>query len=224
MGEAREQLDGRFRRAWTTPGGLRAGLAGLVIAVAVLVCCGAADAALPAGQTETYVVPQTIGGFAGSITSGPDGALWFADAGSGEIYRVTTAGVFSEFPSATANVDWITSGPSGNGDLWFSDVGDGKVGEITPSGTQTEYSIDATYGGLPEAITAGPDSALWLTVDLGDSNLGAVELGSPPQPRFPTRGSRSSRSRRRTRMRSTSRRGQTGTCGSQRPTRTKSAT
>jgi virginiamycin B lyase len=37
------------------------------------------------------------------ITSGPDGALWFAEVSANQIGPITTAGVVSEYPVPTAN-------------------------------------------------------------------------------------------------------------------------
>ena len=64
------------------------------------------------------------------ITSGPDGNLWFTEAGSpGGIGRITTAGVVTEFlgggtPGFTADrvPTGITTGADGN--LWFTETGD----------------------------------------------------------------------------------------------------
>ena len=79
----------------------------------------------------------TAGGFPrrvpSSITSGPDGNLWFTDPGNHAIGRLTTGGVVTEFtqglPANTPNV--ITSGPTQplvHPD-WNRDIG-----RITPQG------------------------------------------------------------------------------------------
>ena len=52
------------------------------------------NAALKMSTTGTFT-EYSLGGThqPWDITSGPDGALWFTEAGSGEIGRITTAGV-----------------------------------------------------------------------------------------------------------------------------------
>jgi virginiamycin B lyase len=66
-----------------------------------------------------------------SITSGPDGNLWFTEWGVNKVGRVTPSGTFTEFPIPTPNSfpTAITSGPDGN--LWFTEGQGNKIGRIT---------------------------------------------------------------------------------------------
>jgi virginiamycin B lyase len=67
----------------------------------------------------------------GSITSGPDGALWFK--ATAMVGRLTTDGAFTLFPirNATNGPEAIASGPDGA--LWFTeDNANSKIGRITP--------------------------------------------------------------------------------------------
>ena len=50
-----------------------------------------------AGVVTEYPVP-TAGSYPGSITAGPDGALWFTEGAGNKIGRITTAGVITEYP------------------------------------------------------------------------------------------------------------------------------
>ena len=52
-----------------------------------------------------------------SIVAGADGALWFIEAGTNKIGRITTAGGVSEFPLPTPNsgLGGITAGPDAFG-------------------------------------------------------------------------------------------------------------
>jgi streptogramin lyase len=120
-----------------------------------------------------------------AITVGPDGALWFVGV-PGEIGRITTAGVVTEFPvpavppppgspagtqSTAATLTGITAGPDGA--LWFTGV-PGEVGRITTAGVVTEFSVTevsppagspagtTSTPATPTGITAGPDGALWF--------------------------------------------------------------
>ena len=118
----------------------------------------------------------------GSITSGPDGALWFIEmnpnaqndstALSSKIGRITLAGQISEFslPSGTY-VGTITAGPDDA--LWFtaqtsssdsqnaSSPFNSYIGRITTDGKISEFPLPPDT--LPKDITTGLDDALWFT-------------------------------------------------------------
>lgn len=66
------------------------------------------------------------------LTPGPDGALWFTDAGNSVIGRVTTGGTITTYATTTAasSPTGITVGPDGN--IWFTECATGKIGVITP--------------------------------------------------------------------------------------------
>ncbi len=105
-----------------------------------------------------------------SITTGSDGNLWFTE--NGNIGRMTPLGALSQFPSATGT--WITPGPDGA--LWFTETSQGRIGRMTTAGGFTEFTLPgnpppgAGYTQpsqeRPEAITVGPDGALWYTVQI----------------------------------------------------------
>jgi virginiamycin B lyase len=103
------------------------------------------------------------------ITAGPDGALWFTEAGANKIGRITTTGRITEYPVPTADArpSQITTGPDGA--LWFTESYANKIGRITTTGTVTEYPVP-TAGAYPTGIAAGPDGALWFT----EINVGKV--------------------------------------------------
>jgi streptogramin lyase len=89
-------------------------------------CAGTPVTCGGANITE-YPLPNAMG-YPTSITSGPDGNLWFVEQGGGKIGRITpTGGAFSEYPAIAA---YITSGPDGN--LWFTEYNTNKIGRITP--------------------------------------------------------------------------------------------
>ncbi|HTX59472.1 MAG TPA: hypothetical protein VMH02_07295 [Verrucomicrobiae bacterium] len=100
------------------------------------------------------------------IVEGPDGNLWFADAGS-RIGRITTAGVITEFTSGIAGAsDPIGIAEGSDGNLWFTQLA--SVGRITTSATVTEFSTGIVeYSGPTENtlmdIAAGSDHNLWFT-------------------------------------------------------------
>jgi streptogramin lyase len=112
----------------------------------------------------------------GSITAGPNGALWFTNA-NGSIGQITTAGKARLY--ADTDIDspaGITAGPDGA--LWFTNEGNNSIGRITTAGTVTIY----THVGLdePEEITAGPDGALWFTSYYGNQ-VGRIATAVTPE-------------------------------------------
>lgn len=98
------------------------------------------------------------------ITAGPDGNLWVAGMDSDSVFRVTTAGVITEYSAGITPASGpfgITAGPDGN--VWFTETDGNRIGKIDPNtGTVTEYSLP-TVGSRPYGITAGPDGNLWFT-------------------------------------------------------------
>jgi virginiamycin B lyase len=108
------------------------------------------------------------GDLATNITAGPDGNLWFTEAGANQIGEFNpTIHAVAEFPIPTPsqpnviNAGRITAGPDGN--IWFTEIQANKIGEINPTTHAiTEFPLPGTGGG-PTAITAGPDGNVWFT-------------------------------------------------------------
>jgi virginiamycin B lyase len=48
---------------------------------------------------KTFTIPNA--GIS-TLTSGPDGALWFSESAGNKVARITTAGFITEFPVPTA--------------------------------------------------------------------------------------------------------------------------
>jgi streptogramin lyase len=124
-----------------------------------------------------------------SITTGPDGNLWFGIYnGPDAIGRMTTAGGVTIFftPRASTNPVNITAGPDGN--LWF--IGSNSlvsyIGQITPEGDFTnEFALptDPTnqiYNSSAGSMTAGPDGNLWFTASVVGQNNGMEIVSMTP--------------------------------------------
>jgi hypothetical protein len=97
-----------------------------------------------------------------NITSGPDGALWYTDAGidgptTDVIWHMTKAGVVTSFSDPTIHqAGEITAGPDGA--MWFTNESTNSIGRIASSGAVTNFI--ATGIDFPCGITTGPDGAL----------------------------------------------------------------
>lgn len=127
------------------------------------------------GVIREYAITGTtwLGGFidpfAPTITTGPDGALWFTGVslkGGYTIGRMTTSGSTHFFqgvdPNYLANGPWaITPGPDGA--LWFT-MQNGGVGRITTAGVAARFTCAACLGHSALSIIAGPDGALWFSL------------------------------------------------------------
>jgi streptogramin lyase len=135
------------------------------------------------GKISEFSVAAS-GGNAGSLPSnsiavGPDGNIWFPDAGTppaiGMINPTTDkVSEFSAGLNAGSHPLGVAAGPDGN--VWFSDQGTTPaIGMINPtSDAITEYDIGPAplhggpAGSVPGAVAAGPDENIWFT----DSDAG----------------------------------------------------
>ncbi len=120
------------------------------------------------------------------IAAGPDGALWFTGV-PGEIGRITTAGVVTEFaiPSAPppagsppqgtgdpSQQPLIVGGP--DGDLWFAVIdssGYVSIGRITPSGAVSLFNVPGYFDAIA-GLTSGPNGNVWFTEEEDGINAG----------------------------------------------------
>ena len=153
--------------------------------------------AMPAAAAAIDEYP-IAGANPGSITGGPDGALWFTmEAGDGAIGRMTTGGVHTNtFPlppcsgsscsSSVPPVDQIVLGPNGN--LWFTMTRSNAIGQMNTAGGMAIYPID-TPDTEPEGLTVGPDGRLWFT-QAKFNGIGAIDMGGTDEDWIiPTSGS-----------------------------------
>src|SRR5262245_24955851 len=127
---------------------------------------------------NTFALP-TAGSAPSGIVDGPDGNLWFTEANTDKIGRITPSGVVTEFPIPTPGSSplGIAVGPDGN--LWFTEVNAFQVGRITTEGAITEFHLP-TASFKPISITAGPDGALWFTEMNANSPSTDLPSSQPP--------------------------------------------
>jgi virginiamycin B lyase len=132
-----------------------------------------------------FPLPDTANAGCTGITAGPDGNLWFTEAGlsgvsgsgnaMGQINPTTH--VINQFllPTPNNSPQGIALGSDGN--LWFTEPGvagvsgsGNKIGQINAtSHVVTEFPLP-TASSAPQGITAGPGSTgdLWFTEKLGN--------------------------------------------------------
>jgi streptogramin lyase len=136
----------------------------------------AVGAISPAGVMSLFPIPQgtTLDPNRGiavdptAVTTGPDGAIWFAD--NVGIGRITTTGTIEQFPLTTpgATVANIASGPEDT--LWFTQLDSNEnwsIGRMTTSGAITLYPLAGSVSGIVEAS----DGDLWFTETLQYKNV-----------------------------------------------------
>jgi streptogramin lyase len=124
----------------------------------------------PAGVMKRFAIPTASSGPSG-IAVGPDGAVWFAETGSGKIARVEADGGIKEFAipplsdgGTSAPFD-LTAGPDGN--LWVTLQFANAIARVTTAGHVTEFPLPSSDAGRsdlsPYVIVAAPDNNLWFT-------------------------------------------------------------
>jgi streptogramin lyase len=120
-----------------------------------------------------------------SITTGPDGNIWFTGDFPSVVVRMTSSGQTTSFTvgPAVVGLGGITTGPDGN--LWFGETMDyvipttqvitaiGQIGQITPMGVLTEFPTTAAYRSGATAITTGADGNLWF-VEYDAAKIGRI--------------------------------------------------
>jgi RHS repeat-associated protein len=110
------------------------------------------------GPSAEYSLPAGSHPF--SITSGPDGKVWFTDTGTGKVGKATTSGSITEYAAENDEPEGITTGSDGN--LWFVEHSIRHVNHMTTSGSLTVFTLTrtSTYN---VGIAAGADKNLWFT-------------------------------------------------------------
>src|SRR5579864_2213072 len=110
-----------------------------VLCLSMLLLCASAISSAQPTFTE-YPVPTTGSGVLG-IAAGPEGALWFTEAVSNKIGRITIAGATTEFvvPTSNSSPHGIIAGSDGA--LWFAEYAGNKIGRITTGGAITEFPV-----------------------------------------------------------------------------------
>ena len=135
----------------------------------------------PNGATvHTYNVGG--GGFAAgasplAVVSGPDGNVWFADLGNGDIGKIVTTGAslgtVTEYATGSTSSVGITVGADGA--LWMTGRAPDQIVRATTSGNLTEYTTGISSGASVSGIVSGTDGTIWFG-EFGTYKIGKVTL------------------------------------------------
>ncbi len=112
---------------------------------------------LPACGPLSEITVTTANSRPGDLVTGPDKNLWFIEAATKKIGKITPAGALKEFTTSLLVPSHLTSGIDGN--LWFTSPG--KLSRISQTGAIKSFPITVNndlYG-----IAAGSDGNLWIT-------------------------------------------------------------
>ncbi|HEY2479327.1 MAG TPA: hypothetical protein VGI17_11435 [Solirubrobacterales bacterium] len=144
----------------------------------------------PTGDVTVFRTGLRTSSRPGEIIAGPDGNLWFVDAGTSaqipggslpEVGRITPQGTITEFATGVKpplGLGGLAADPTGN--VWFTQVFDlphnngepgGLAGRVSPSGEV------ALVGDAPAAFAApvaGPDGDVWFTDATGHTAIDRV--------------------------------------------------
>ena len=136
----------------------------------------AVDRLTPAGVFTSFTIP-TPASLPYALASGPDGNLWFLEAGplpKGKVGKVSPTGAITEFvipPNMTGGAWQIAVTPDGN--VWFLELIDGvHVGRLAPDGTFTDFAPPNAqfFGGIAPAA-----GGIWLI----DTNASVISKMQP---------------------------------------------
>ena len=118
--------------------------------------------------------PLAAGTLPIDLVTGPDGAMWFSDAGNKKIGRLTTAGAVTE-PGPTLNGVPYSIIAGGDGNLWVTladSVGGapGRIAKMTPSGTVSYVDPALPADSTVTALVNGPDNNVWYSAGIPDGD------------------------------------------------------
>jgi streptogramin lyase len=150
----------------------------------------------PSGQITEFSAGLQPDTYIRDMAVGPEGDVWFADDGAGEVGRISPDGQIAEFTDDSLRPNWglrwIAAGPEG--DMWFTYAGgQAGIGKVTASGQVT--MIHDGHDGLaadsyPGEIVSGHGGELWFVNRLADESqtIARIVPGDDTEPGPPATG------------------------------------
>jgi virginiamycin B lyase len=129
--------------------------------------------------TNHFALP--VGASPDHIVAGPDGRIWFTQAGRSRLGALTpSTGNIQEYTTG-GQPQAIVIGPDNQ--LWYTEVAPNRVSQISAAGViGSQYPIP-TPSSDPSDLVLGPDGRLWFTEQaVGASRIGALNPSIPPGP------------------------------------------
>jgi streptogramin lyase len=112
----------------------------------------------PSGTLSQFDAPGTG---PRAIAAGPDGQVWFScEMGAGGLGRISVGGSYTRVALDDFRTFFLDLATGSDGNLWV--LGSTAIARVTPAGLDTRFPLP--FSAAPQAITAGPDGALWFTV------------------------------------------------------------
>ncbi len=120
------------------------------------------------GTITEYAIPNLASAATSAPTSipqmivaGPDGKLWFTDAGNNAISSITTDGTIKAYAIKTAGSRPFSIIAGMANDLWFTEQN--GLGHLRiDTGKITEYPLPTSGGGV-RGLALAPDGSLWCS-------------------------------------------------------------
>lgn len=131
------------------------------------------------GDIVTYLDPAGGVDGPGAITTGPDGALWFASYTNDRIGRIDPAS-----GDITTYTDPAIQGPSGiapggDGGVWFTSYDNDRVGRVDPiTGAVVTYDDPLHVMDKPVDLVAAPDGDVWFSTYDDVALVGRVDTAT----------------------------------------------
>ena len=122
----------------------------------------------------------------GLIVTGKDGNLWFNNetTGPSSITRMSPAGMFTRFNTATTNIGPVGIAAGSDGNVWYAKQQ--GIGLSTPDGKITERGVP---GGRDSGyLTSGPNGNLWFTEPVANKIASITTAGMFKEYDVPTPG------------------------------------
>jgi virginiamycin B lyase len=168
----------------SSPGGITAGPGGLWFTLEGTAVDPPSIARITTSGAVDRQYPLQPGSTPDQITAGPDGRVWFTEAGRNRIGAINpndpNPSGLTEYPQPANGGFQNVSGPQGitvgpDGALWFTEVGPvpKRISRITTAGTITHQFPLPGGAGDPTDIVLGLDGRLWFT-EQPTSRIGAI--------------------------------------------------
>ena len=113
------------------------------------------------------------------IVEGTSGNLWFTNANSDKIGRITLDGVVTEFDGSSTPGEYFSTialGPDGN--VWFAG-NTGKIHRMSETGSGLTSFAVTSAPELINDIAEGPDGNMWFTMWTNGSNTNMIGKITP---------------------------------------------